>query len=544
MNLLESLWRLRYLQKNLEFEAALAQNRDSLDDSTVKLMDASLLRFKNRLSESDQTLEEIPAESQGVHYFLQKSLNLLSQSNYLGALDLFMQARPLAKTSLEKILTEANILVCYENIHLPLKGQLTRVNSLLESEKDREIVNFISNVTSAMQLREDFQNAHLETLLEPPTQTPFQKAALHLFYLNLPYIKQNSALQGRYAEKIFENTNLPYRSYRIQTLFHDTHFEILQKIETKERIDRLYLWTWKWLQDPTVISEGSLKDLIDELASTTQPGALTHEDKGMLKNALGWIKIFSPALAKSHAFKQLLPLAPKEQVSHSPLFDFEARLLKVLKNQDQAESRRLKNDPVYNHPLACWKDVLSHLKRRLRQKPSRFQVMVDLNSHQIAWDGKVLVSQPLSLCLALFKDKAVVSFSELLESAFGIPEYDSGIHSAKINNLLQRAKKIFGSRLQIITRQHNVYILNANRDFIEIHKQSLTSQTPDIENSNHIKQYFNLKSVLRGTKSSRKEIQSLLKTTKATTNRLLNLWLEEGRVERVGHGRSSYYLIK
>jgi hypothetical protein len=329
-------------------------------------------------------------------------------------------------------------------------------------------------------------------------------------------------------------------------------------IETASQVDRIYLWTWKWLTNPRDSTRHQLRHVLRSFDFSGAIKKMTFEDYQMLSNALSWIALFQPLMATP--ISEYLKRFFVNSCEFFPVLKFERLCLDWLKQGDTSALDAVRSHPLSANPdlkifalAEVWKQQLE--SGNVGDFPPE-QLVFNPNTHQIWFAGQQLVSPPLVRVMSyLFKNK-VMHFSEALSLGFHIGKYEEDVHVAKIHNLLNRLKKVLPVGSKVFARESIIYWegpLEKIRELSPLPLQSLLFDNAfELCKREPAKREFapsmHPRAVLLKAKGvdtfTRPELQSLLQMSKSSTIRWIEKWHDLGLVHPSGKGRAIRYQIR
>ncbi len=563
----------------------------------ILLLSSSLLRTQGRGAESAlwaktiaRFFDQTPAD-----YFVrfEQGINLFARGDSHSALEYFAQARRLAPRPIFELAAEINTLLCLENLGLPFEETLSR--ALAQAKKMGEEARGARTQLEAFELRRAFRRGTFAPFLSFSSgeQALTQADYFRLWVRQLPYHRAFSPLSEAEYKPFTENRDFFYQnSFRLRTLQGASHPADWETLKPSEFAHRFYLWAWKWLSAPDRNQVRKTASIVSRSGILGEDTLLDRESQALVRNALLWLCLFDPSshsriqpLADQlrrpewtlfpvlalesdliHALTVLRdggPEAPEFQYAHdalesSPLWSenethFKSLFLSVVPS-DVAGDRR----PEIPAGLKKLKD---HLRELLASSiaPHEAPILVEVARSRIAdsRSGEQLISEPMARALELLNREVSVSQEQFLAFCFGIKRFDPVIHQTKINNLLQRLRKLAGSQLAFRTKSGQVFAEGDWRQFEFVRPAELGIQLIEseewknlgIERSSPVLQgaqprlrsRVQVDSLKWSGVLSRSEIESKLQLPRSTTNRLLAQWERAGHVSREGAGRQVRY---
>ena len=562
------------------------------------LLKASLRRMQGVFDESSELIklsESLVSElgiSGTYRLYFEKGLNFFATGDFTNALDCFLAAASKVKakddySTWESLCAEMNSLMCFENLGIPSNDIINKINLNMKS-LGSEVSEGISSQLEAYHLRNSFRVGEVSKLklAKEVSLSANQVSSFKLWVARLPFHRY-SLPQEKFSEKLAEfcvdqESNLFMRSFRLRTLQGIQHADDLSSfVKPSERIDRIYLWTWHWLQDPDTWPLNKIMSLLDPIRSSDFISHLTSEDKQLLVNALSWLDLFDRQKDHSAIIKKWSGGGN----ARFPIFDLEYLCIAYLKARRDRDDhlaadyyRQLANHPLWNSKDLYFKKIvegstggrgaggsansLSGLCDNLARligvsSKSDAVITVDFATFKIT-NKKIgsTNSEPLCRALELLKKYKVVTKEHLLAGCFGLRSYDAILHDQKIYNLLQRINKMCHPHLQFKTKEGKIYsegswngvdVLNHQvlSDQIGEHKQwqNLFNGPDEFNNQLGRDSEVKRKEISIPNEISTKDLQRILGKSRATTNRMISKWEEQRLVERRGKARATTLVL-
>lgn len=558
--------------------APVVQEQELRDE--MELMEGSLQRARGQIGPAQERVAAVEArllESNQAfpsRLLFERGVNSFALQDYAKALDDFLavSARNRREQELDLLaFARLNALLCAEYLNLPAEQLLRGFQSLLESPRVQNDAGVIRQYDAYM-IRQAWSRGHFESLGEISAQE-WDQATYHLLYLKkLPQVSP-SLVMGGHLEQVMEGAQNTYlRSFRLRTLMGHAHPEDLRISKFSDLVDRIYLWTWFWMTTPSFPLE-SVLELLEQVPDRLLAQPLTGHTISMLALALEWLVLLEPALkSRLRPLREAVELLRKP-ISSARFFEFEELFLASLRariggNEKSDAETLLRRHPLWTSEALMIRSALenpeaghslSALVRRCDSQREeklncgRYNVVVHLDSMDIERDGQRFESAPGCLAIQLLKDRGSVSCEEFLRIVFQQRGYEPHLHDQKIANLLARLRLLLpelklqkrADRVQARGDWNRVAItgtllalqsLRASRPIGAVKRQSQRrlSSTRDLAKLRE----------LEPKAFSRKDLEQTLERPRATVNRLLARWIEEGRVKAAGRGRSTRYFVK
>lgn len=594
---LRNAWMLRNSQQIDAAESVLkalkAKNLKDVDlqmQVELDLLDASLKRAHRKLDQSEQLLLKVKStiEESGLsvtfQYYLQRGLNLFYQGYFPSALEYFTRAIEITSDPEQKVLALGNQLLCLECLSLPTKDAIQNLKSYQNQITPEYYENVIKPQTESLEARQAFRAGDLNFIFSKQdavtrdTKAFSQKEYLKLWIGQLPYLN----LEERQSDlsRLISAPHFIWKNYRIHTLWVDSRYADEEQVKVSERVDRLYLWLWKWMVDPNSLANENIEDCWASLEPKEVCSQTTIEDFVMLRMCLRWTRLWEPRWES--ASNEWLKKSTPPHIQQSGVFQIESLVLdyleackKKLKSEAQKILKVLEKHPLYTSEQFLFKDLIEgfhgqskrgssmsqlgeKLASRTKEKRKSLSKNLTLNLNDSTWrlGAEGGVSKPICLLIHTLKNEQSLSFSDLMELCFSIDGYDEDHHQRKIMNLLTRVRKLLPNEIKIFTKDQRVYVEGSFKSvrFINEASENVKWSLPRIfdlpcmeQNKHHLDRWIQPSLVFKKLKNkktlSRQEIQDFLKLSKATSNRLLQRWVNEGFLSKSSAGRSTIYHV-
>ncbi|MBK7889324.1 MAG: hypothetical protein IPJ84_00280 [Bdellovibrionales bacterium] len=542
------------------------------EEIELRLLAVSTLRADGDLAKSWALLDEVSrladdtGESFPFQFYFQKALNCLFVGQLTTALEFFIKSKDKSVDAADKQKALVNILLCLENLGLAADGTLVELERLARDNRDKQVKSRIRKIVETYRQRQSFRDGQITAVYAAKVDdSDFQQMEYYKLWVSeLPYVAASWDLKEEYLAEMSSSSSLHLKSFRLQTILGGDRFSSEQTAPIGEECDRLYLWTWRWIMEAGEQRQRLLSELLIGFDYATSLKRMSCEDVQIVRNALRWIGLLCPDLKpKFHDFLRTLE---SQNIPSFPIYEFELlwiRYLEALRKREKGLTDRLRRS-IEEHPLASHRELQFQsigdlISSRFTSDTTQSNaILVDSETGQIKSSGKViLISQPAARLIDALVERESLRFDDALDIAFDIRPYDDGVHCAKIYNLIARIKKVLPPSVILQTRDRRIYFrdprlrISITRDRITptlnlkalkltIDSQTLRRDTVD----RWIHPRLVLKKALGGRKQlSRTELQSLIKASKATTNRWIKLWITQGLIQRTGQGRTTAYRI-
>jgi len=549
---LRKIWELRYAGKVSEALALLPSLRPGTAEerAEVALLNASFARHGSNLAEAFEWIAKAKAELESAgqrssfQLSMQTAICLDVQSKFAESLSLYQESLQLARTEFERVLAKVNLAICRYNLSLPFSDLLAELGDLgthpLAGTVDQLRLIELKKFLHEGKLRE-------ATQLEFPALS--QGLYLQAWIESLPWFASEKAHLQRFRELASSEKDYFQKGYLLQTLQADPRLSRSddEEVPVQERADRIYLWTWRWLENPVTVTATLLGAELSRFPFDTAHLTMTDEDFHLLRASGAWLSLFSPAFA---ARFQTWSEKYFPQLPESKFFERELALAEAVgSGRFETMKELLKGEPSL---LA----LLTNLARAHHEKPetSPNRLLVRLSDFTLSSGGESVTSEAGTKLLASLAKEGSLSFERCAAEVFGIHSYDSLDHGPKIHNLLQRLKKLLPNGTSLSTKNERIYcegieglvILQGSphtRCFPAVEWPEFDKkQSVSLEKKQAVEYKAKILLAFAEKKSlSRAEIQKALALSKATTARLLLGWAQEGFLKAKGMGAARFY---
>lgn len=556
MSAFRQIWELRYAGK-VEEARSLAKGLSpfsALERSELLLLEASVLRHQKNLADSNRLVAQARELLSGAgieHSFqllMQEAINLDVQSKFAESMRLYQHARALAANGFEQTLATVNLAIARYNLSLPFASLLEDLGPL-DSHPLGETLEQLKIVSLKQSFAQGRPGESLAFRFSPASQGVYLQAWIE----SLPFVASDGAHRARFRELALSPASYFQKSYRLQTIEANPRLREEPASETpaQERADRLYLWIWRWLADPTAFPVALLEEELARFPFDSAHLSLTDEDFALLRSAGAWLGLFDPALDgrfRAWREKYFPKLAP------SPFFDLELACIEAIAAGDSARIDALEKQHALPAFFALVRKIYASRHGRAEAAPGT--LLVRLSDHSLLRGGEKTESEPVATLLARLAREGSVSFPEAALACFGLHRFDPLDHTPRLQNLLSRAKKLLPAASALRTKSQRIYL--DGKEAVRVlegsaHERSLPRfEWPELDRKQSVglekKQGVELKALLLTELSGRKEfsraeMQTRLKLPKATANRLLLGWTREGFLRAKGAGAARVYEI-
>jgi len=598
--ILAEAWHLRWNQRNEEASAlwlklrkeAVSTMLSPADELSFRLLGGSLKRVQKQYEAFVLSLNSAKAwaEEKGVtsfHLHFELGIDAMVRGDSFAAMDQFGMAKQLAGSGEEKALALFNLLLCRENLSLPYEHTMKELQDVL---RETQSCLGIADQLLAFELRTAFRTGEIAKIAqsEPPKDRITQAHYFRLWVRSLPFHGHTAALAGDSDFEFFIQNQraLHQGGYRLRTLTGQLHPEDLRALRLSEAIDRLYLWTWRWLVNPELFPAKKILYVLEKIDLKRDQDRLTAEDAQMFRNTLLWLSLLGAT--PRERIQPLIDLFCAGSGVEFPILAQERLLIEYLNAcrdgadifandlYDQLESQST-NDALFaalaravqsgNASVAprALRDFAERLVMTLSAKraPALGEILIDSARSTITLaDGKLIRSRSFCMAALLLKKYSVVSTADFAHFCFGVRQYDSFCHDRNIVNLLARMKLVFAPELGFRMKAGRVIAEGtwnkvafaeatpamdqfaqdpAWHRFLES-SETRTVSSPSARKATPAELLLETPpTALLGKSLSRRDLESELARPRSTTNRILKIWIKRRLVQKRGAGRLTRY---
>lgn len=486
-------------------------------------------------------------------YQFEKGISFFSENEWIESVHYFLKAKNLATDSLQKASCLINLVLCSENLDILNTNSLDELNSLID-ELDSHVRQGIENQLHSLNLRNKYRNATLlETDFRSSLNHEINQSTYFLTFLEqIPYLTTADS-HSRLEHFVKKPGHLFNKDFRIRTLTYQWADVDQNKGRLTDHIERIYLWTWKWIQDPLKFPLSPIVNAFKNFPWSQ----LDHIDKLSLDNqsqfllALGWLALFDNTLAGIH---QTFAKKIKFSVNHKYLMaekNVQTLLLQKFERTatNEIEASILKMFDGYTQSSDS--DIALQ------------KTIIDLSNFTIKQNNqRPIHSKSLSSAASLLIENENITVDHFFNKTLSQLEYDHFLNSHQISNMIYKLNKILGPVL-LIRQKDGLIFATGNKNSVHIkyadeRSQILKSNDTWIKLVQELRKEFSLitenKIKSRNKKYvtmlaayssfSRYELQKELKLSKTESNRLIQIWLADNLISKKGFGKRTTYHFK
>ncbi len=527
----------------------------------------------------------------------QLGLQYCVEGDYIEALRYFQRLRDQISTSpLVRLQALVNILLCKEKLGLEVDSDLAgladvEASLIKHAPKDATgaVVQETLGQVDALLLRIAFDRGD-SGAISALTKKPLRGVQAIYFagwMASLPYAQFDGQqmLVTRATQFLAEHRGSYLADYRLATLIGDVKRRSAnESIRASAVVERLYLWTWRWLVKPSRSQLESVLSTMETLRNAAE-GSLSAPEAMMCDNACRWLRLFSIITDQDLAELGQGVLAAGDPPANFVLVEhmllancapaaFGWRYSKAVSLAETSAQMRqsmlghdwlLKLHKAIITPSAelclepSWVGGISTLfaaEQTAMQESGC--IVVDLASSRIAMgaisDRKVIVHQALSRLLAGLTEShsRSISIAELVRICFGLSRYDSSVHDTRVAKLLWRANQQLAGQVEVSKRAGRIHLralcrihLVGRLAYAELDLANGFTATSSRTRGDIAEEVadFGLARLRHDVWYTRFTIERELGVSRATAARRIREWLEQGVVQADGRGRNIRYRV-
>lgn len=539
----------------------------SSEEIDWELLRASLLRSEGKVEESNGLLLRLATifapmgRPEPFQLRFQRALNFFIVDDFVTAMEEFLRAHALATSPWQRASALMNVVTCRENLNLPYERALVDLRREIDLVVDEELAAPVLSQLRAFEDRHSFRTGHIDEIFKRDVPEKLEQTHLYrLWLMRLPYFKRRERhAVKRLLEVATSGQNLHRKAYHLKTALADSRLPDETGVETALAVDRIYLWTWLWLENPSELNRSNLASLLERFDFSEAKKKMTFEDFQMIRNALSWIAIFQAPLREW--IGAYLARFNWSDLEVFPVFEMEWLHIQRLKALRTGRSDARAQALIDRHPLSGVPEIdFPVAERTLRatvklEPPGKGNLTVREGSCEVSRGRKRVISEAIAKLLLSLAQDPVLTFEQALWTCFGISPYDEAVHSAKIRNLLFRLKGLLPSQAEIKTRSGVIYAHGLGVHVIErpaLEKQLFDNRFSLGKMPSSAARIFArplqpraLAEKARGQELfTRGEIEKLLGVSKASAARWIQKWREKGLISEQGSGRARRYRLE
>ncbi len=370
-------------------------------------------------------------------------------------------------------------------------------------------------------------------------------------------------------------------AYRLRTISGFTHPDDAFLDSAVDLCNRLYLWVWRWLDQPNSVDTQALWELLKKAYARGLEAKISLEDRLLIRNSLGWLALLSgSSLSLLEKFE-----APLNAVSFrcAPWFELEWALIRylfVVRDANSQDARKAKNylssclEKIESKESKLVKIVMGVLSTKEKGVTTlqEIDMINDLFPVQSCakrgieiniWKLSVLenghnkeYSEQMIRALGLLCTETRIESERFAEFIFGIRRFQYGVHESKISSLLSRIRKSFGY-LGSFEYKESLVSLKIERGIqvSVVGSKSLFQNPPKLDellpmrrvsesgSRESTKETATTVVLKKGDFIRRREIETLTQKSRSATGRYVASLTAAGVLRRSGKGRTSMYQV-
>ena len=481
------------------------------------------------------------------------------------ALEYFLGAQLVFENNNFKRWSLVNILFCKENLGQSLEDTLNLVKYGEQCE-----FKIVENQLRAFFLRYDFRKGHFKDVFKEKFSINTQAGFYQSWIKEIPYV--NGERGDNFDELIGPQSLMSYR-FRYNTLQgYLINDDLTDHSKVSEYVDRIYLWTWRWLVDDSNEYLKKVLRIFSKFDLEILFKGLTMEDSILLSNSLRWIKLFT--FDNESKVDELLGRVEKIDYSLFPVLKLENLIIsywQAVKENDVLIQEGLlksieqdflfKNNEVSLNQLIKLNgssfDLLVSKLKELKYSASQSKedyFVVNERAGQIInkRSGEIIRSDQLAkACIILFT-KSTITETEFALHVLSLFNYDPIDHKRRIHGLLARLKSIFSPNLNFGIKEGRVFVEGVSANIKTISYPMWKKAIDDVyewrfvsmDQGRVTEQVSKKEEVDLEAPLSRTQLEKLLGKSRSAAGRLLAKLESENKIVKQGKARGTRYILK
>ena len=540
---------------------------EGLDAQNINLiceclaLESSLARAKrNKILSAESLLHierEIPIETSlnSFIYQFEKAISFFSENEWIESVHHFIKAKNLASNSLQKATCLINLILCSENLDITYSQAHEELFALM-GQLDSQIRKGIESQIHSLQLRNKWRNGLL--VKQDFTENNLSEINQSSYFLNyigqIPYLFDAEA-SSRLEIFVKKPGHLFNKDFRIRTLCYQWSDTDLSSGRLTDHIERIYLWTWKWIENPLKFN---IEPLIKAIKSFPW-SELGHIDKLSLDNqsqfvlALGWLSYFDNSLSSLH---QNFEKKIKFSVNHKYLMaekNVQIHLLqKIVTDKSQC--------PIKDAILKIFgKFGIQVIDPVIASKLT----IVDLSKFTISLkNDRIIHSKSLALAASLLIEHENIAVDLFFNKTLSHIEYDQFLNAHQISNIIYKLNKIMNPALHVRQKDGLIFatgdkcslklkyadqhtqILKSSEEWVKIIQNLRKEFSLIVENKSKNRNRRFLAISIKFLEFKRFNVQKELNISKTEANRLIQFWIRDELIHKKGFGKNTIYYFK
>lgn len=485
-------------------------------------------------------------------YQFEKAIANFAESEWVESVHHFLKAKKLATNPLQKATCLINLVLCSENLDLLYGPSLEELATVI-SELDPDIRKGIENQLYSLELRDKWRSAALQAQdFATVLNQEINQSTYFLAYLDqVPYLA-GAGSESRLENFVKKPGHLFNKDFRIRTLTYQWSENDQISGRLTDHIERIYLWTWKWIENPLKFPVAFLAKSIQSFPwnELDHIEKLSQDNQSQFLLAIGWLSLFDSSLEAIHTnFAKKI----KFSVNHRYLMS-EQKVQTALRTKQEFGTTEIEKSIIRIFSGAFVPN----------ETATEQQTTIDLSNFtlNLQTPARVIHSKSLSLAASLLLENENVAVDQLFNKALSGLEYDHFLNSHQISNLIYKLNKILGPALIIRQKDGLIFatgdkssvtvkyadkrtrILKMNDLWTNLVQRLRTEFAVINENRNKHRRKQYVIMLARNAPFSRVEMQKELSLSKTCANRLLQFWLTEKLVSKKGFGKNTVYYFK
>jgi len=493
-------------------------------------------------------------------FYLQKGLNYFSINDFEKAFVAFIQV-PWSPSSIvecessnfnrqNQLMSRFNMILCLEALGHDYGDYFSDFEKAL-AQSSQELKNLLSESIASLELRDIFFRRDFasisdfkKTLNEFRQKIIFSDETQSLYFLELieklPFVGANQKSHLA-IQKLWQRSPGHWlNAFRLRTLSETLNVEDLScEPRLDAQIDRLYSWTWAWLQEPSAERLLRIQATVSQLLKYPTGTYITGYDHDLLKNSLMWLELFN-SNSKYFGGDLRYHFSCGAQKSLGLVAEESLFLNQCI---HQCSFENLKFFKLL--PENLQKSLEARFPKSTTKLKSGFVVDYIRDHVQFVKNGKILVElegRSFAMFFYLISKNPRLSQDIAYKKCFSARHFNPDVHKQMLVNFIyklnqafkQKFLKLRGSDI-LSTSSDDIWVKGVSPHILcfDDHWKEPHTNLPRQENMANV-----------GTWLKREQISLHYKIPKTSLVRKINVAIKRGLIERKGIGKATRYNIK
>jgi hypothetical protein len=530
------------------------------------------LRFEEDTQGSQKLLEDINKAlverrmKRPAMWSIQAGLNYFVLHQHAKSLRCFSEAESASPDDFELLLCKLNKLLIQEYEGQISKERLTDVERLiLESQDPLVSSGQLRELVLSLRARILYRQGNISALSDMMKELPHQDQLTYFLAWVASHPLIDVPHRDQYLESALEFLLDRYTkgyllSYNRMTILGQVESDKQPQAKLSDMVERLYLWTWKWLVSGHQHYLAAILDILDIIKSLGNVSC-SYEDYLLLRCSVKWLTLFADDV--SEPLRDTLSKLSPGKISRLPLLEFEEAVVDQL---TASKSRGLddftKKLKFQGFDARLARSILNVMHPDQSEYPLFFRSLNQLLMDRTMDNGTVVSQGESSVAIYRKRKRIVESYEPLNKAAlfatkfdeadintfyyecFGFRRLDNSLNDSKIAKLLVRANKTFNPDIYFSKRGEKIFFEIDDDRVLRLEKNILQDQLKEALAFRSSVTEDVISSDQQLLQMTRLQIEQTLGKSKTSTSRLISKWVAEGSARKLSAGSKTFYEIE